>query len=260
MVNILYIHSNGNPHRDSRFIEELQKHSDVRVTVCDAETMLWSLQSRDRKINTDCVINMHRNKQIADILKNKNIPCYNDIDGQFLANDKWECYLALNKINIPQPNTSRTYIDGSTNVYKDRYGSYGRNIYLVENDIGSNEDYIYQTYIKESAGKSIRVVMVNKKPIAAVLKVNTKTFKSHYAYGGYNVRYKVTPELQEMCIKVAEHLKLNYCALDILESNQGYLLLEVNSCAGLQNIESFTGVNIAKHVVDDIVNKYKKPL
>ena len=263
MVKVLFIHANGNPYRDKRLIEELQAHKDVNFITSDYKTVLWSLKNNPHKIDADCVININRCKELGELLEKDGVKCFNKQTEAFLANDKWETYIKLNEINIPQPKTSLTQDFKPPFIYKDRFGAYGKKVELIETNkklSNKNKKYIFQEYIEESKGKSIRVVMIDKKPVACSLKVNEKSFLSHYAHGGTDQYYELTDELAALCSKVATHLDLDYCALDLLISNNGLLVLEVNSGAGLKGIEDFTGVNIAKKYVDYIVDNVKQTI
>ena len=257
MVKVLYIHSFGNDYRDKRIINELVKNDQIELVVADYETVLWSLKKDHHKIDADCVINMHRNIELSKMLEEDGVKCFNTPSSTLLATDKWNSYLKLNEINIPQPKTSLSQDFKAPFIYKDRYGSLGKNVFLIENNrkiTNTNNSYIFQEYIEECCGESVRVFLINKQPIAWVLKRNTKDFKSNLAQGGKEEDFDLTSDVAEMCIKTAEHLNLDYCAIDLLMSKRGPLVLEVNSRAGLLGIETYTKINIAKIFVDYIID------
>jgi ribosomal protein S6--L-glutamate ligase len=68
----------------------------------------------------------------------------------------------------------------------------------------------------------------------------------------------MTEEVRNICCAASECLNLDYCAIDLLLSDRGPLLLEVNSGAGLTGIEEFTGVNVPKLFGDYLVELYNK--
>lgn len=253
---VLFIHSNGNDYRDKRIIEELQSNSSITFVLADYKTVLWSLKNNPHKINADCVINMHNNKELGELLEQDGVKCFNKSSSTILANDKWKTYNQLNEIGIPQPKTSLTQDFKPPYIYKDRFGSLGRNVFLIEEEkslINDDKKYIFQEFIEESKGKSVRVVLVGKKVVACNLKENKKDFRSHLKYGAIQKEYSLTSLEKEMCQKIAINLDLDYCAIDLLVSNEGLKVLEVNSRPGLDGIEEFTNINIARMFVDYII-------
>ena len=76
---------------------------------------------------------------------------------------------------------------------------------------------------------------------------NSCDFRSNIELGGQGVKYDAEQKLINLCEKVAEILKLDYCGIDVLHGeNGGYLVCEVNSNAFFGGIERVTGVNIAR--------------
>lgn len=262
-LKIIYLHSNANSYRDKRIIEEFDKRDDVELLLCEHKLFLRNITENPHKINADGVMLLSRSREIQDIIESDGIPCYNKPEPFRLACDKWECYLKLKEIGIPQPETSLTQDFPAPYVFKSRYGALGKKCYLVKDpeeiSDNSSERWIFQEYIEESHGQSIRVMVVDKTPVAWSKKVNLNGgFCSNYHQGGGDEVFEMTDEIYKMSIQIAEVLDLDYCGLDFLISDRGPLLLEVNSGAGIMGIEGFTGVNIAEKFVDFVVNDVKK--
>ena len=262
MIKILYVRAFKRLPRDYEFIKALDKHEDISLVICTQYSLrnyYNTTKALKEKLCADVVINFTRDLSISRRAEAENILLLNKADPASIANDKWKTYKKLETIGIPQPKTSLTQDFKAPYIYKDRMGSFGNNIKLITEDTllqPTNPGYIFQEYIAESAGKSIRVVMIDKKPVAWLLKVNKKSFLSHYRHGGESYSFEMTPEVEEICCKAAECLDLNYCAIDLLLSNRGPLLLEVNSGAGITGIKDFTGVDVPKLVIDFIIEKY----
>jgi ribosomal protein S6--L-glutamate ligase len=82
-------------------------------------------------------------------------------------------------------------------------------------------------------------------------------FRANIHQGGKASLVKITPEERRLAIKAAKVLNLAVAGVDIIRSNKGPLLLEVNSSPGLEGIEKATGVDIANGMIQAIERKLK---
>ncbi len=115
---------------------------------------------------------------------------------------------------------------------------------------------LVQAFIKEAAGKDIRCFVVNGKVIASILReAKPGEFRANVHRGATTSNIKVTPEEKKMAIKAVKILGLDVAGVDIIRSNKGPLLLEVNSSPGLEGIESATGKDIAREIIIAIEKK-----
>ena len=140
-------------------------------------------------------------------------------------------------------------------VIKECYGSFGQQVYLAQSaDEALNilrntrEPLIFQKFIAESRGRDIRINMVGGKAVAAMMRYNKSDFRANITNGGSMVPY--TPDEREIVIakKVCKILELDFGGVDILFSERGPLVCEVNSNAHFKNIYDCTGVNVADHM------------
>jgi ribosomal protein S6--L-glutamate ligase len=117
---------------------------------------------------------------------------------------------------------------------------------------------LVQEFIKEAAGKDLRCFVVNGKVIAAIERTAQKgEFRSNIHMGGSAKKAKITAEERRLAIKAAKILDLSVAGVDIIRSNRGPLLLEVNSSPGLEGIEAATGQDIANQMIIAIEKKLK---
>jgi ribosomal protein S6--L-glutamate ligase len=122
---------------------------------------------------------------------------------------------------------------------------------------------LVQEFIKEAAGKDIRCVVVNGKVIASVLRESQSgEFRPNARKGSTTTAIKITPEERKMALKAAKVLGLDVAGVDIIRSNKGPLLLEVNGSPGIEGIEDATGKDIARDIIIAIEKKmgWKIPL
>jgi ribosomal protein S6--L-glutamate ligase len=113
--------------------------------------------------------------------------------------------------------------------------------------------FLVQEYIAESKGSDLRAIVVDGAVVAS-MKRSSKAgeFRSNLHRGGQSVPYTLSPEETSIAIQAAKALKLGVCGIDILQSDRGPLILEINSTPGLEGIETTTGVDIAQKVISYI--------
>jgi ribosomal protein S6--L-glutamate ligase len=104
----------------------------------------------------------------------------------------------------------------------------------------------------------MKVIGINGKVVAAIERTASKgEFRSNIHMGGSAKKVKITREERRLAIKASRILNLAVAGVDIIRSNKGPLLLEVNSSPGLEGIESATGKDIANEMIIAIEKKLK---
>lgn len=121
-----------------------------------------------------------------------------------------------------------------------------------------NTNILVQEFIKEANGQDIRCFVVNGKVVASMQRQAEKgEFRANIHQGGKASIIKITSEERKLAIKAAKILNLAVAGVDIIRSNKGPLLLEVNSSPGLEGIENATGKDIANEMILSIEKKLK---
>lgn len=127
---------------------------------------------------------------------------------------------------------------------------------VVEAFRGANVNILVQEFIKEAGGSDIRVLVVGGKVIAAMKRTGAEgDFRSNLHRGGSAVQVKISPEERATAIRSAKAMGLNVCGVDLLRSNHGPVVMEVNSSPGLEGIEKATGIDVADKIIDLIEKK-----
>lgn len=117
---------------------------------------------------------------------------------------------------------------------------------------------LVQEFIKEANGQDIRCFVVNGKVVASMQRQAAKgEFRANIHQGGSASKIKITTQERKLAIKAAKILNLPVAGVDIIRSNKGPLLLEVNSSPGLEGIEAATGLDIANIMIESIEKKLK---
>ena len=117
---------------------------------------------------------------------------------------------------------------------------------------------LVQEFIKEANGQDIRCFVVDGRVVASIQRQAEKgEFRANIHQGGKASIVKITPEEKKLAIKASKVLNLAVAGVDIIRSNKGPLLLEVNSSPGLEGIENATGKDIANTLITAIEKKLK---
>ncbi len=112
---------------------------------------------------------------------------------------------------------------------------------------------IIQEFIKEAGGADLRAFVVGDKVVGAMKRqAQEGEFRSNLHRGGSAKKIDLTADEEKTAIDAAKSLGLGVCGVDILQSSRGPLVLEVNSSPGLEGIESATGHNIAREIINYI--------
>jgi len=118
---------------------------------------------------------------------------------------------------------------------------------------------LVQEFIKEAGGKDIRCFVIDGKVVASIERVAVKgEFRANIHQGGSANIAKISSEERKLAIKSAKVFNLDVAGVDIIRSNKGPLLLEVNSSPGLEGIEKATGKDIASMMIYAIEKRLKK--
>ena len=154
-------------------------------------------------------------------------------------------------------------VGGAPLVVKLLEGTQGKGVVLAEThkaaesliDAFRNLDanFLVQEFIKEAGGADIRCLVVGTKVVAAMKRqAKEGEFRSNLHRGGTASLIRLTPEERSTAVRAAKKMGLNVAGVDLLRSNHGAVVLEVNSSPGLQGIESATGKDVAAMIVQFI--------
>jgi len=109
---------------------------------------------------------------------------------------------------------------------------------------------LVQEFIKESAGTDIRCWVIGSKVVATMKRQGPEgEFRSNLHRGGQAAKIKITPEERSTAVRAAKIMGLRVAGVDLLRSNHGPVIMEVNSSPGLKGIEAVTGLDIAGKVI-----------
>ena len=205
----------------------------------------------------------------------------NTANGIQSARDKLRANQILSRHNIAMPATAfvrnradvRQAIErvgGAPVVIKLLEGTQGIGVILapqvkvaeaiIETLHSTNQNVLIQKFISESRGRDIRALVVGDRVVAAMRRVaEGDEFRSNVHRGGRVEAVTLSPEYEQTAVRSAQIMGLRVAGVDMLEGNEGPLVMEVNSSPGLQGIETATGLDVAGAIIDYIAGQVDFP-
>ena len=186
------------------------------------------------------------------------------------SRDKWICFQILAKHKIPVPRTMYASFfefeeqlksfNGKPIIIKLLEGTHGEGVILSEspqNALATIETlnaagvkFILQEYIEEANGADVRAIVVDGVVVAAMKrKCKIGDFRSNLHRGGTSEMISLSSAEEKIAIQAAKAMNLSFCGVDILQSKNGPMVLEINSTPGLEGIENTSGKNVSKSVI-----------
>lgn len=200
--------------------------------------------------------------------------CLNGSDGISRSRDKLRSMQILSRAGVGLPTTSFAHsaqdiagildvVGGAPVIVKLLEGTQGLGVVLAETKkaaesvIGAfrqlDANILVQQFIKEAGGSDIRAFVVGGKVVAAMRRTGAPgDFRSNLHRGGSAEVVKLTPKERATAVRAAKSMGLNVAGVDMLQGEEGPLVLEVNSSPGLEGIESASGIDIADLIIEYI--------
>jgi ribosomal protein S6--L-glutamate ligase len=187
--------------------------------------------------------------------------------------------LSRHRIGIPQTTFVRDKKDvlpaiervgGAPVVIKLLEGTQGIGVLLAESVTAAEgiiellqsqkQNVLIQKFVAESRGRDIRAFVVGDRVVATMRRVaQGQEFRSNVHRGGLTEMVQLDPAAEETAVRAAQILGLRVAGVDMLESNDGPQIMEVNSSPGLEGIETCTQLDVAGAVVDYIAGRVDFP-
>ncbi len=207
------------------------------------------------------------------------VPSILTSEALFIARDKLMCLqvLAMHGIKVP-----RTVMTNNAIMYEDLVKSFGYHPLIIKllsgtHGVGvikadshqmattileafqkTSQKTLLQEFIKESKGADIRIFVVGGE-VVATMKRQAKEgeFRSNLHRGGSSTKIDITDEERETALKAVKVLGLEVAGVDILQSKNGPMIIEVNASPGLEGIEKTSGVDISGKIIDLVEDKVR---
>ena len=149
-------------------------------------------------------------------------------------------------------------------ILKPFHGTHGSGVMLLDTPTSLtsavdalcdlHEDYVIQPFIAEAGGVDIRVLVVGGEAIAAMKRsAPVGEFRANIHRGASGEPVSLPDEYIDIAIKAASALELEIAGVDLLQTNEGPVVLEVNPSPGFEELESVTGINIADAIIEFVI-------
>lgn len=198
------------------------------------------------------------------------------------SRDKLRAYQVLAKAGVSIPKTvlareSASFEDivelagGAPLIIKVARGTHGNGVVLAETAKAAKAvmqafyvegvNFMVQEFVKESAGTDIRALVVGGRVVASIKRQSLDgDFRSNTHQGGEGAIVKLTDDERRTAIKAAKAMGLPICGVDMMRSDRGPLVLEVNSSASIKTPELITKRNVAEKIIEYIEQNAKRGL
>jgi ribosomal protein S6--L-glutamate ligase len=131
---------------------------------------------------------------------------------------------------------------------------------IIETLQSTRQNVLIQRFIAESKGRDIRAVVVGDRVVASMRRrARGDEFRSNVHRGGETEAVELDEEFARVAVQSAQIMGLRVAGVDMLESESGPLVLEVNSSPGLEGIETATGLDVAGAIIDYIASQVAFP-
>ena len=196
------------------------------------------------------------------------------------SRDKLRAYQIMAKAGVGIPKTvfareTANFEDvielagGTPLIIKVARGTHGNGVVLAETPKAAKAvmqafyvegvNFLVQEFIKESAGTDIRALVVGSRVVASVKRQSLDDdFRSNTHQGGVGIAVKLTPEEEKTAIKAARAMGLPICGVDMMRSNSGPVVLEVNSSASIKTPELITKRDVATKIIEYVERNAKR--
>lgn len=205
-------------------------------------------------------------------LERLNVPILNSPNSIQTVGDKFYSMEILAQHNLPVPRTMlvKHPIDGELVdkyigfpcVVKVLSGTHGNGVHLVSSkeslmelmefvdSLKSTVSLLIQEYIDSKPGQDIRVLVINGKPIGAMLRKSADgSFKANISRGGVGELFPMNDEIEFLAAETCKVMGLDIGGIDLLFDKDGYKICEANSSPGFEGFEKACGMNIAREIV-----------
>ena len=268
---------------EEKALLEAGRKKNINIQMVDCKNLALDLGKKPEDygpVIQRCV-SYYRNLHSTAALEGMGVNVINCLNTGIFAGNKLFTHMLLKKYGVPTPYAAVAFskdaviehleTHGYPKVIKPTVGSWGRLISKLndkdsaEGIIESRESMypIYQVhYLEEFVNRpprDIRAIMVGDKIVAAIYRNSGNgNWKTNMALGGTAEECKVTPEMEEMCIKAKNAVQGDIVGVDLMESNErGLVVHEVNNTTEYKNTVRVCGVDIPSLMIDYVIKNNK---
>ena len=259
---------------------ELVKNSEL-FSIINQDSL--SIQTEGAYVQPDFVLFLDKDIRLAKHLEALGYKLFNSAAAIEACDDKMITYQILSQhgIKVPKSIFSPMMFTGTKEqnnnfvdmvekeldyplVIKEAFGSFGEQVYLVNNRkelIAKRKEllyipHLYQEFIETSRGKDVRVHVVGDQVVASMLRVSEHDFRANVTNGGKMHSYHPSESFKELAIKASNTIGTDFSGVDLMfGENDEPIICEVNSNAHIKNIYDCSGIDVTAYIFDYIRRK-----
>ena len=259
----------------------IMKNNDILLDLSDKQPLHLHKQTYTLP---DFAFFIDKDIYLAQYLEQLGIPVFNSSSTIEMSDDKIQTYQRLTSLDIPIPHTiiapkiytkgvlSDDYLQsiihklGIPLVVKEAFGSFGEQVYLVNNveelkELTNNlqgKPFLFQSYISSSHGRDIRLQVVGNEVIAGMERNNNQDFRANITNGGDMKPFTPDQKAINIAVDAAQAINADFAGVDLLFGPENsYFVCEINANAHIRNLTECTGVNIADKMITYIERKIR---
>jgi [lysine-biosynthesis-protein LysW]--L-2-aminoadipate ligase len=271
---------------DERLIIDAAKRESIELALYDTNQLAWDVTSKSDRIElADAFLqrcmSYFRSIHITATLEARGKPVVNSFKAASTCGDKLIASLALSRAKVPTPRTFLAFTQeaslkaleqlGYPAVLKPVVGSWGRLVAQLKDAESATailepreymhpiqQVYYLQEMIKRPE-RDIRCYVIGDQAVAAIYRnAPTGEWRTNTARGGVAENLPVTPELEEISIRATEAVGGGAFGVDLMETDSGLVVHEVNHTTEFKNTVRVTGVNIPKLLLEYAISRVKR--
>lgn len=276
-----------NNYSTRRLVEEAELHNHV-VELIDTRRCYLNIQTHNPEVHYDGKALPHYDAVIPRIgasltfygmaivrqFEAMGTFCLNNANSIGASRDKLAAHQILARHRIPMPTTAfasspkdtnnlLSLVGGSPTVLKLLQSTQGKGVVLAETKKAGEAvisafqnleaNFIAQEFVKEAAGSDLRCFVVGKRVVGSMMRTaGGDDFRANLHAGGSAKKVTLTAEEKKIAVKCAKVLGLTVAGVDLLRTDNGPKVLEVNSSPGLEGIEKTSKKNLARIIIEYI--------
>lgn len=268
---------------EKSLIEAAQK-KDIKLEVINCRENSIELDQDKSNYRDDIIlqrcVSYYNNLHSTAAFEGLGAQVINSLHTAIMCGNKLFTHMELSKSDIAIPkafcafsNQSAMSIlnkNGYPKVIKPVVGSWGRMIALLKDKeaaeaVIEDREHMYPLYhvfyfeeFVKRPPRDIRSIVVGDRVVAAIYRYSgDNEWKTNMALGGKAEACKVTSEMEELCLKAAKTMKGEILGVDLMESENGLLVHEVNNTTEFKNTVRVTGVDIPSLIIEHLTNHNK---
>ena len=275
MINLTLLYDSIRWEEKSLF--NAAKKLDINMNMLDCKDLSIDLESNDTlgTVLQRCV-SYYRNIHSTAALEGIGTRTINSLNTGIFAGNKLYTHMLLRKFNVPTPRATVSFSkdsalqvlknDGYPKIIKPTVGSWGRMVSKI-NDLdsamgileGRESMYpIYQIHYMEEFVKrpprDIRAIVVGDRVVAAIYRNSGSGWKTNMALGGVAEPCKVNDEMQEICIRAKDAVEGEIVGVDLMESDGGLVVHEINNTTEFKNTVRVCDVDIPTQIIQYVLD------